>query len=111
MESEERAMKKNTSSASRSLAALVVALAALTACQSTQGQAPSGGTAAPSLPDGQCDTEPAQYIGQPLSAASIIPSENYRVIRPNMPVTLDLRPNRTSIEVDDDGIITSVRCG
>lgn len=34
-----------------------------------------------------------------------------RVIRPGMMVTMDFRPDRLNIDVDDKGIVTNFRCG
>lgn len=93
-----------------SFAGLAIMVFALAACQS-RPETGNGSAAGPGQSgSGSCDTEPAQYIGQPLSAASIIPSEKYRVIRPGMPVTMDYRADRTNIEVDESEIITAVHC-
>lgn len=34
-----------------------------------------------------------------------------RVIRPGTMVTMDFRPDRLNIDVDDKGIVTNLRCG
>lgn len=34
-----------------------------------------------------------------------------RVIRPGMIVTMDFRPDRLNIDVDEKGIVTNLRCG
>ncbi|ATG48633.1 hypothetical protein CEW89_14340 [Celeribacter ethanolicus] len=51
-------------------------------------------------------------IGEPQSAldALMVP-EPLRIILPGMTVTMDHRPERTNIEVDDTGRISRVWCG
>jgi hypothetical protein len=34
-----------------------------------------------------------------------------RVIRPGMMVTMDFRPDRLNIDLDDKGVVTNLRCG
>ena len=64
------------------------------------------------LPD-SCGAETMQsFVGQPesvlMATSFAVPM---RIIHPRDPVTMDLRPDRLNFDIDDNGIITRVRCG
>lgn len=66
-----------------------------------------------------CDADKAhaEVVGQPASEASVerarvaSGAESVRVIRPGMMVTMEFVESRLNVDVDDDGIITGLRCG
>lgn len=39
------------------------------------------------------------------------PSARVRIVRPGQAVTEDFRPDRTTIRLDAEGVVVSVRCG
>ncbi|MBP0483161.1 I78 family peptidase inhibitor [Sagittula salina] len=66
---------------------------------------------APPAEPGLCPA--AQYqdlIGQPATAAEAIPQPK-RVLHPDDMATMDHRPDRTNVHLDDEGVIQSLRCG
>lgn len=66
-----------------------------------------------------CDADKAhaEVVGQPASEANVerarvaSGAESVRVIRPGMMVTMEFVESRLNVDVDDDGIITGLRCG
>lgn len=60
-----------------------------------------------------CGAETMQsFVGQPESALSATSFTGpVRIIHPKDAVTMDMRPERLNFDIDDKGIITSVRCG
>lgn len=67
---------------------------------------------------GGCDAEAGQqFVGQMLDdalsdkAKAATGARNVRVIRPGMAVTMDYRPDRLNIDLDEDGRVTRVHCG
>jgi len=52
----------------------------------------------------------AELIGQPVDEADAVPDPK-RIVPPNTAVTQDYRPERTNVDVSDDGIIIRVWCG
>jgi len=95
--------------------ALLAAPLALAACLSTTASddaVPSG----PAIPSGEADTcNAAQFaglVGQPESAVDAAPIfQPIRKIRPGMPVTADFSANRINFNLNDSGIVVSIRCG
>jgi hypothetical protein len=74
--------------------------------------------AAPKGRSGECSPEAAAWaIGHTISdaLASKVMKEtgasHTRVLRPNQPSTMDFRNDRLDIEVDDQGVIASIRRG
>lgn len=60
---------------------------------------------------GSCTPEAfAELIGQPASAAAVIPDPK-RIIPDGSPVTLDHVPNRTNVDLDRAGLIVRITCG
>ena len=57
----------------------------------------------------------AQYsalIGKPATDAGVPPaSATVRIIKPGDQVTMDFSPTRLNIDLDDAGVITTLRCG
>lgn len=93
---------------------ILIAAVALGACTTTQ---PSEGERVPAMAD-SCDTSPlARLVGKPFSASVEADAKkqsglsNVRVIRPGMAVTMDFRPDRLNIDLDDKGVVTGFRCG
>lgn len=50
-------------------------------------------------------------VGRPLAAVSLPADLPQRVIRPGEIVTMEYRADRLTIDVDESGTVTSVRCG
>jgi len=51
-------------------------------------------------------------VGQPESAVDAAPIfQPIRKIRPGMPVTADFSANRINFNLNDSGIVVSIRCG
>lgn len=71
------------------------------------------GWASPVLADdaasAACDLSLARE-GEALSA-DIAASARVRIVRPRQAVTEDYRPDRTTILLDAEGVVVSVRCG
>lgn len=62
---------------------------------------------------GTCGMEDLQhFVGQPRVNVprSAVP-ENYRVVGPNSVVTMDYRPDRLTIRVDENDVVESLACG
>jgi hypothetical protein len=71
-----------------------------------------GGEVTPPI-TGNCGMESLQhYVGQPRTSVprSAMP-DLYRVVGPNSPVTMDYRPNRLTIRVNDQDVVESMACG
>lgn len=88
-----------------------LALCALMACETTS-IAPS----APPLPPADADTcNGLQYgslIGQDATALErVLILGQVRVIRPDMAVTMDFRPERLNFNIDDANRIARIFCG
>lgn len=67
---------------------------------------------------GGCDTEAAQaHVGQEATDAVVEQAridsgaETVRVLAPGDAATMDFRPERLNIDVDDNNVIQSLRCG
>lgn len=65
-----------------------------------------------------CDAEPVQgLIGQEATEATVTKatadsgSASVRVLKPGDAATMDFRPDRLNVHVDDAGVIESLRCG
>ncbi|RKQ95531.1 I78 family peptidase inhibitor [Maricaulis maris] len=62
---------------------------------------------------GTCGMENLQhFVGRPRVTvpASAMP-ENYRVVGPNSVVTMDYRPDRLTVRVDENDVVESLACG
>ncbi len=90
---------------------MTLAAVVLTACQDETAEAET--MPIPTPPEMACGTEIIEpLIGQPQSALETVElPELYRVIGPDMAVTMDHRPNRLNILIDEDGVILSAACG
>lgn len=54
----------------------------------------------------------ASLVGKDASDAGVPPaSATVRHIRPDTQVTMDFQPTRLNLDINDEGIITGVRCG
>ncbi|WP_058836161.1 I78 family peptidase inhibitor [Luteimonas abyssi] len=105
-------MTRIASAALTTLAAL-----ALTACASSH----DGGAATPEAPSddlAQCDAARAQsLVGQPSSdavleqARAATGASSLRALKPDDMATMDYRPDRLNVMLDDAGVVTSFRCG
>ena len=101
----------------RRLLLLSALLATNTAC--TPMPPPKAHTTTPFPPRlAQCQPEPGQrFVGQTASEAVVkqamaaTGAKAVRVIKPGMMVTMDFRDDRLNLDVDEHGVIVSVRCG
>jgi hypothetical protein len=62
---------------------------------------------------GHCGMEEVQhFVGQPRTSVprSAMP-DNYRVVGPNSPVTMDYRADRLTIRVNEQDVVESMVCG
>ncbi|MDH5821831.1 I78 family peptidase inhibitor [Luteimonas sp. RD2P54] len=82
--------------------------------------ADAGATPAPRAQDagGDCDASAVQsLVGQRADASVVEQARNgagaevARVLKPDQMVTMEFRAGRLNIDVDDDGVITALRCG
>ncbi|KRA16968.1 MULTISPECIES: I78 family peptidase inhibitor [unclassified Lysobacter] len=90
-----------------------VLLLSMTACVSAP---PPPGAAVP--PSGQCNAEGARWaIGRGIDDDTTnrilrdTGSRDARVLKPGMGATMDYRPDRINIDLNDRGAITGLRCG
>jgi len=62
---------------------------------------------------GVCGMEALQhYVGQPrVNVPRNAMPENYRVVGPDTPMTMDHRPDRLTIRVNSGDIVESMTCG
>ena len=99
------------------LAAGALALAALTACAS---QAKPPQMSRPMPPEVMtCDADAAKHaaLGKTASAdvveraRSQAGAKSARVLKPGQMVTMEFQESRLNIDVDDNNVITHLRCG
>jgi len=86
--------------------AIAASVLLLAACQSPT-------TPTSSQADDECGAQSRQHlVGTPESDLdrSTLPEFN-RVLHPNTPATMDYRPDRLNVLVDDNGKIERVSCG
>lgn len=57
---------------------------------------------------GAAEVEP--LIGQPITSYEAPPGKAVRIIRPGDPVTMDFRPDRLNISLDETDRIVAVEC-
>ncbi len=62
---------------------------------------------------GTCGMEDLQhFVGRPrVSVPRAAVPENYRVVGPNSVVTMDYRPDRLTIRVNENDVVESLACG
>ncbi|GLK53343.1 MAG: hypothetical protein CMH94_05065 [Oceanicaulis sp.] len=62
---------------------------------------------------GDCGMEDLQhFVGEPrVNVPRNAMPENYRVVGPDTPVTMDYRPDRLTIRVNENDIVESMACG
>lgn len=94
---------------------------ALTACSAIGNGMPDSGNAldtprfddARPVGDDSCGAEARSYlIGQPVSEVDLDTlARTVRVIRPGDAVTMDHRPDRLNLDLDDNGVILRPWCG
>ena len=62
---------------------------------------------------GACDPDDfAHLIGQPRAAVEALTFDGpMRIIPPGARVTMDFRPDRINFDLDENGVVTRVRCG
>ncbi len=81
-----------------------VMLLSLLGCGNTFGHDPSGEL-------GVCPAPAFQdFVGQPY-AHTLFDWPNLRIIRPGDAATMDARPDRLNIDLDDSETITRIWCG
>jgi hypothetical protein len=57
-----------------------------------------------------CDFE--QWVGQPVDESAVKETGRaYRILPPNAAATMDFNPERINVMIDDQGVVTAVRCG
>ncbi|UWP88559.1 I78 family peptidase inhibitor [Aliiroseovarius crassostreae] len=103
-------MKQRIGSKFSSVLVVVTALG-LAACQAT-GPVEQGGEVGFASNSADCGAVDLQYlIGQPLSVFEAMGHKGTtRIIRPGDAVTMDYRPERLNVKVNDRGRITSFQC-
>ena len=58
-----------------------------------------------------CDY-PQEWIGQPVDEAAVKAAfKSYRILKPDQPATMDYHAERRNVMIDDNGIVTEIRCG
>lgn len=83
--------------------ALLAICAALSAC--TEGRSGSD-------TDDLCRaSEYASLVGTPLAAVTLPVELTTRILPPGSAMTMDYRPDRLNIELDEFGVITRLFCG
>ncbi len=102
------------------LAGAAAGFAALVACASYSNadaeaepaDAPPAETAASLDDPDACGASDYQaLIGSNIAAADLPTDMNVRILRPGAIATMDYRPDRLNVLLDEDGVITRVRCG
>ncbi len=95
-----------------SLAASASALLALAACATTASAPPAAQMA------GTCNAQGAHWAIGNAPDQDVVNrilqdtgSRDARVLTPGMAATMDYRPDRVNIDVNDRGAITGIRCG
>lgn len=75
-------------------------------------------TMPPPPPPGQCNAEGARWAIGMSPDPDVVDrvtrdtgSRDVRVLHPGTPATMDYRPDRVNIDVNDRGAITGIRCG
>ena len=93
-----------------SLATTASALLALSACATT--------ASAPAQSAGACNAQGAHWAIGNAPDQDVVNrilqdtgSRDARVLTPGMAATMDYRPDRVNIDVNDRGAITGIRCG
>lgn len=80
----------------------------LSACADVPVQSGEGGP----RPADTCGADDyAGLVGTPIAAVTLPAELGARVIGPGDVVTTDFVPERLNIEVDEDGVVTGLRCG
>lgn len=81
-----------------------------------EAAAPAPDAATP--PAGSCDASQVQgLVGQPYSdavgeqARQDAGAEKVRTLKPNQPITMEYLGERLNIEVDENNLVSGVRCG
>ncbi|HEY0505585.1 MAG TPA: I78 family peptidase inhibitor [Lysobacter sp.] len=97
----------------RSSLCLALLAASLAGCSSAP---PAAGGPPPT--GGVCNAEGARWaIGSAVNDDVVnrilrdTGSRDARVLRPGQPATMDFRPDRVNVDVNDRGAITGLRCG
>ncbi len=95
-------------------AVIAVALAGCT----SNAAAPVAETMPPVVADDGCGgSRVVDLVGKPMSEAVEADvrqrsgAKSVRVIRPGMAVTMDFRPDRLNVDVDEKNVVTGIRCG
>ncbi|MDR1075106.1 MAG: Elastase inhibitor AFLEI Flags: Precursor [Xanthomonadaceae bacterium] len=88
------------------------------AAESAAQLAPDHAAAEPTAAETTCDASQAQgLVGKPADADAVeqarvdTHSKQVRVLKPGQPVTLEFNSGRLNIEVEDNNVVLSVRCG
>lgn len=91
---------------------VVSAVFILAGCQSLQKEVDTP-TPEPQLSTYQCNAEDMNHLVGFAEQDVVLESlpGSVRVLRPNAVATMDMRPDRINLHVDDGGIIHRVSCG
>lgn len=91
---------------------------ALDQAQQAAAEAAAPGPDAATPPAGSCDASQVQgLVGQPYSdavgeqARQDAGAEKVRTLKPNQPITMEFLGERLNIEVDENNLVSGVRCG
>ena len=86
--------------------------------QAKQAAAEVAAPEAATPPAGSCDASQVQgLVGQPYSDAvgeqvgQDAGAEKVRTLKPNQPITMEYLGERLNIEVDENNLVSGVRCG
>ena len=86
--------------------------------QAKQAAAEVAAPEAATPPAGSCDASQVQgLVGQPYSdavgeqARQDAGAEKVRTLKPNQPITMEYLGERLNIEVDENNLVSGVRCG
>ncbi|MFD1341109.1 I78 family peptidase inhibitor [Litorisediminicola beolgyonensis] len=83
--------------------ALVATCAALASC--------TDGATNPDTEDLCRASDYTSLVGAPLAAVTLPAELNTRILPPGSAMTMDYRPERLNIELDEFGVITRLFCG
>lgn len=101
----------------------MIFVAVLASCVSCTTVSPSQNDAAdkgmpmatserPEPPKGCSPDSLAQYVGQPIAEVQPkLDTRDIRILRPGMMRTMDYRPTRLNVDVDNNGAIARFWCG
>lgn len=70
-----------------------------------------GEVALSDMMQGECKF-PQDWIGQKVDRSAVqAAAKAFRILHPNDPATMDYRPDRLNVIINDNDIVTEVKCG